>query len=176
MRRDPDGGKIETHIVPGGEIIFPNSRDSRFNAVSGGIKKYEEPEAAARREMQAELGEAYSGAGRLKLRDEFPLFWHGHKKGNTGYLSAVLIAEYYPEETEIELLNKKGKFWEIPTILHRLGGSDREKFRPAFAFALELLHAEALCRPYDILIADHKTQVKDAMLSRKWEQIVILVP
>ncbi|MCH7951609.1 hypothetical protein IH980_02665 [Patescibacteria group bacterium] len=42
LRRDPDGHKLEGHI--GGETVyFPNTRNMRFNGVSGGAGFWEDP-------------------------------------------------------------------------------------------------------------------------------------
>lgn len=173
VARDPDGGKLETHIAQDGTVFFPNTRQSRFNAVSGGIKKGEEPLASALREMQGELGGDCAGAGVFNLRDDLPLFLHGHEKGLTGYLSAVLIAEYHPSDDELERLSQIGNFRNTETLLHRFNGSLKESFRPAFSFALELLEADAHDRPLDELVAEHDQRILTAMVTRTWPPWVI---
>ena len=180
MRRDEDGRKIEGHRLKKG-VVFTNSRDTRFNSVSGGGAWGEDPLARAHIEMQEELEERYKGQGEFTFLDHVPVFacYQEDSLNREARLLAGVIVKYQATTEEIALLSRVGHFWDATVLGRWTGEIDSDIFRPAFRLSVGVVSLASTDSPdtSDLIagtIAQYNTEMIDAAVSRAAQEGLFL--
>ncbi len=164
VRRDEDGKKTEGHRLRQG-VVFTNTRNTRFNSVSGGGAWEENPTARAHAEMQEELGEGYTGGGKFTFLDHIPVFacYQEDPLNRQARLLAGVIVKYQATEQERASLSEVGRFWDTTDLIRWTNEIDSDIFRPAFRLAVHVMDLEHTHD--DDLIADTIAQYNTEMVA-----------
>lgn len=142
LRRDPDGHKLEGHVEEQ-RVYFPNTRELRFNSVSGGAGFWEDPIAAAAREMEEELGSRFLGAGEFKFHEDVPVFACYQEGKERARLLGGLLVTYRATAGEAHTLTGVGRFWPLDSVYRRVSPrSANDLFRPAFRIGIWIMHCK----------------------------------
>ncbi len=170
---DPDGHKVEGQVL-GETVIFPNSRQARLNASSGGGELYEDLEAVARRELQEEFGDWAIGDGRLDVQNHVPLFicYQENPDNATGRVLAGVIVHWHLEKGGIEQLSHIGNFWKPDTVIRAMHQRP-EVFRPAFRHAVAVHTINSDSAELQRMTIEYNMRYAHAILERAAEGIAV---
>lgn len=180
MRRDEDGRKTEGHRLKRG-VVFTNSRDTRFNSVSGGGAWKENPIVRAHIEMEEELRERYQGQGVFTFLDHVPVFacYQEDSLSREARLLAGVIVKYQATTAEVASLSRIGHFWDATVLSRRTDEIDSDIFRPAFRLAVGVVSLESTDSPdkNDLIagtIAQYNKEMIDAAVFRAAQEGLFL--